>query len=63
LVRARAAASAVWNSVMALVTVASAGTGDGNAALPVIDVTTCCALAASPETFFGSLSAATDRCV
>src|SRR5580692_6137495 len=63
LVRARAAASAVWKSPMALVTVASAGTGDGKAALPVMDVTICCAIAASPETLFGSLRTATERCV
>src|SRR5580698_10266711 len=63
LVRARAAASAVWKSLMALVTVASAGTGDGKAALPVMDVTICCARAARPDTLVGSLSTATERCV
>src|ERR1700722_29345 len=63
LVRARAAASAVWKSLMAVVTVASAGAGDGNAALPVMVVTICCAFAARPATLVGSLSTATERCV
>src|SRR5450755_179001 len=61
LVRASAAVSAVWSSLMAAVTVASVGAVVGNAGLPVSAFTMPWAYVIMAGTGFGSLSDATAR--